>query len=291
MENNYYRATVWTLAHALMFSSSGIFVKLLAPQISTIEQIFYRSAFVVMMVLIFYRPSFSECFKPAALPSLIARGLFGFCGICSMFYVITELPLAIAMVLTLTTPVFLMIFSRFSMNEKIRLSQIAPALLTLIGVAFLLDLNFSEGLETNLPLFPVLIGLLSSLLAALAFLSIRSALQMVGPSIVVFWFALISTIGAGAIAGKDLTMPTGDSLYFLMILCVLGLLSDVTKTTAYKYAVAWFVSLVTLATIAFSMILGWAIFDEYMRPIQLFGVAVVIAGITTTILISRTRES
>jgi drug/metabolite transporter (DMT)-like permease len=289
--DNYYKATCWTLAHALMFSLSGIFIKILSPEIGVFEQVFYRAAFSLIVVILIYRPAFSECFKAEALPSLVSRGIFGFLGTSSIFYAMSELPLAIAMVLTLTTPVFVMILGHFSVNEKMKPSQLMPVFLTLVGISLIFDLNFSDGIQTNIPLFPAAIGLLGSFLTAIAFLSMRSALKKVGASIVVFWFSLTNLIGASAIVITDLKMPTEDNVFFIIILCALGLLSDITKTMAYKHAVAWFVSLLSLISVAFSIFWGWLVFDEYIVVVQVIGIGIMLTGITMTILKSRAKPA
>lgn len=187
-----------------------------------------------------------------------------FLGVSGMFFAVTELPLAIAMTLTLTTPVFVMILGHFSINEKIQLRQLGPAILTLIGIALILDLRIEETIDTSVPLIPAVVGLMGSVLTALAFLSMRSALQLVSANVVVFWFSLANLIGAGIISFRSLSLPNENNIYFLIAICILGLMSDISKTTAYKYAVAWFVSLVSLTSVAFSIFWGWSVFGEHI---------------------------
>ncbi|MEH6402940.1 MAG: EamA family transporter [Sneathiella sp.] len=115
------------MVHGLLFSVSGIFIKTLVQDIDIFKQIFYRTAFSVIAITTIYKPKFSECFNVKALPSSGSRGIFGFLGVSSMFYAITELPLTIAMTLTLTTPAFVMILGHSSITEKIQLRQFSPA--------------------------------------------------------------------------------------------------------------------------------------------------------------------
>lgn len=276
------------MVHAVLFSLSGIFIKKLSPEIGIFEQIFYRAAFSMAAILMIYRPQFSQCFNRRAMPSLISRGGFGFLGVSSMFYAMSELPLGIAMVLTLSTPVFVMIAGHFLLSEKVSAGHFGAALITLLGVGLILDLNLASGLQARIPLPPAAIGLIGSLMTAFAFLSMRAALKRVGANVVVFWFSLANLIGAGAVALPHLTLPRSENFYLLAAICVLGLMSDITKTAAYKYAVAWFVSLVSLASVAFSIFWGWLVFGENIVLVQMLGIGIMLVGIVFTILKSRT---
>lgn len=286
-ENDYGRALAWTLTHAFLFSLTGVFIKLTSPDVSVLDLVFYHGLFTLLVLTLFVRISLRQCFTREALPLLLSRGLFGFGGATATFYAMSELPLAIAMMLTLTTPVFVMLLGHFTIGERITLAHLVPVALTLAGLALVLDLDLAGGIEAGLPLVPALVGLLGSLLAALAFVSMRKALALVNTGVVVFWFALCSAIGAGGFSLGSFAIPNGSDVLFVAAICAVGLLSDYTKTTAYKYAVAWYVSLVSLVSVIFAAGWDWSLFAERLVFMQLIGIAIAVAGIALTVLRGR----
>ena len=284
MENNYLKALSLTLSHALLFSLTGVFINLVSSEIGIFEQIFYRALFSLIFIFLVFKPKIKACLQKDALLILASRGIFGFLGMGSMFYAILNLQLSIAMVLTFTTPLFVMILGKFILKEKVNGNQIIPIMTVFIGLFFVANISFVDKVSFGVDLFPFSIGLLGSALTAIAFLSMRCALKMVSTQVVIVWFSLFNIIGACIVSYDSLSIPVGNDIYYVIAIAVFGLLSDITKTQAYKYAAAWFVSLISLSSIVFSVFLGWLILDEYIEVTQVFGIILISSGIVLLIL-------
>ncbi|PHR73932.1 MAG: hypothetical protein COA66_02425 [Arcobacter sp.] len=284
LENNNLKALSLTLSHALLFSLTGVFINLVSSEIGIFEQIFYRALFSLVFIFLVFKPKIKECLQKDALFILASRAIFGFLGMGSMFYAILNLQLSIAMVLTFTTPLFVMILGKFILKENVTGNQIIPILTVFIGLFFVANISFVDKISFGVDLFPFSIGLLGSVLTAIAFLSMRSALKIVSTQVVIIWFSLFNIIGAGIVSYDNLSIPVGDDIYYVIAIAVFGLLSDITKTQAYKYAAAWFVSLISLSSIVFSLFLGWLILDEYIEGTQVFGIILISSGIALLIL-------
>ena len=284
MENNNLKALSLTLSHALLFSLTGVFINLVSSEIGIFEQIFYRALFSLIFIFLVFKPKIKECLQKDALLILASRGIFGFLGMAAMFYAILNLQLSIAMVLTFTTPIFVMVLGKFILKEKVKGNQIIPIMAVFIGLFFVANISFVDKISFGVDLFPFSIGLLGSVLTAIAFLSMRSALKIVSTQVVIIWFSLFNIIGAGIVSYDNLSIPVGDDIYYVIAIAVFGLLSDITKTQAYKYAAAWFVSLISLSSIVFSLFLGWLILDEYIEGTQVFGIILISSGIALLIL-------
>jgi drug/metabolite transporter (DMT)-like permease len=291
LENNNLKALSLTLSHALLFSLTGVFINLTSSEIGIFEQILYRAVFALAFIFLVFKPKIKDCFKKNAILILSSRGIFGFLGMGSMFYAILNLQLSIAMVLTFTTPIFVMIFGKYFLKEEIKGNQIIPILTVFIGLLFVANITFSDKITFGIELFPFSIGLIGSILTAIAFLSMRSALKIVSTQVVIIWFSLFNIIGSIIISYETLSIPRGNDLYYIIAIAVFGFLSDVTKTEAYKYSVAWFISLVSLSSIVFAVFLGWLILDEYIEVNQIFGIILIVIGITLLILKSRKKAN
>jgi len=291
LENNNLKALSFTLSHALLFSLTGVFINLVSSEIGIFEQIFYRALFSLLFIFLVFKPKINDCLQKEALLILASRAIFGFLGMGAMFYAILNLQLSIAMVLTFTTPLFVMILGKFILKEKIKGNQIIPIITVFFGLFFVANISFADKVSFGVDLFPFSIGLLGSALTAIAFLSMRSALKMVSTQVVIIWFSLFNIIGASIVSYDSLSIPIGDDIYYVLAIAVFGLFSDITKTQAYKYAAAWFVSLLSLSSIVFSLFLGWLILDEYIEAKQVFGIILIACGIALLILKSQKNTS
>ncbi|MFX8735766.1 hypothetical protein ABTM37_21040, partial [Acinetobacter baumannii] len=80
----------------------------------------------------------------------------------------------------------------------------------------------------------------------------------------VFWFSACNFVGAAAVGGlpTELLAPPGRNHLYILLICALGIGSDLAKTNAYKFGEAWFVSLLSVLTIAVSGILAWLVAGE-----------------------------
>src|ERR1700730_3253089 len=97
---------LWILAAGLCFSVVGGFVKVAARYCSTAELVLYRwiiSAFV-MMAAMRHR---GLGLRTTRLGMHARRGILGFMALMMFFYTMTELPLATAVTLNYTSPLYM----------------------------------------------------------------------------------------------------------------------------------------------------------------------------------------
>lgn len=277
------KALTWTLVHAFLFSLTGVAIKLTSGDVTVYEQVFYRSAFAFIVVLAIFREGWISLIAPEALSLLLTRGVFGFLGVTAMFYSMSKLPLSIAMLITLTTPVFVMVIGHLLAGEKLASQDLIPVLLILGGVILVMDVDIGDTVKVKLPVLPMLVGIFGSVMTAIAFISMRKALNVVNARVVVFWFSACCLIGSGIMSIGSFGIPKDSDIFYVLAICILGLLSDFTKTTAYRYAAAWYVSIISLTSVLFAAIWGWSFFGDLLVLLQLSGIMLVIFGIVFTV--------
>ena len=184
--------SLWMLVAALGFAIMGALVKVGAQKFSSAELVFYRSLFglLVIWLYIFTRK------LPIATPVMfkqMSRALVGFASLVLFFYAISHLPLATAITLNYTSPLFLALLTPFLLHEKPKKTLWLGLVLGFFGVTLLLEPNFNskDWLAGSL-------GLLSGLGAALAYAHVKQLGKLNEPDWrTVFYFTLLSTIGAG----------------------------------------------------------------------------------------------
>lgn len=174
---------------AIAFSLMAVCVKFVTEALPPFQIVFFRSFFGMLLVLPFIWQKKASLWGHEHL-RLIARGVSGCLALLLHFYTIAKLDLGLAVMLNYTAPIFAVIFAVFLLKEKPGLSVWGLILLSFVGVVFL---NSNTGMKWEPAVW---LALLSSVFAAIAYVSIRTIKHRESPLTVIFYFTLISTIGS-----------------------------------------------------------------------------------------------
>lgn len=283
----------WMLLAGLSFALMGVWVKLAAQWFSSIELVFYRSLFgllVVLGVLTLHRGprAMLQVFGPHLVLHL-RRGVVGFVALATFFYSLTVLPMSVAITLNYTSPLFLTLLMPWWLKESIRPAQYAALALGFAGVVLLL-----RPWEAHGDLTAGLIGLASGLMAGVAYVHVRALGQLQEPEWrTVFWFAAVASAGAALFA--SVLGWHGDVLPHLDLLLVLGVTATVGQlamTRAYRRGQTAVVAAFSYSTVIFSSLLDVIIWKEDIAPAAWAGMAVTVAaGVWAAMLNIRTENT
>ncbi len=266
--------SLWMLVAAFMFAGMGVLVKLGAENFSSVELVFYRSLFGVVVtyfVVHYYRYTLLtphwrvHCW----------RGLFGLGGMLLFFYCITQLPLATAVSLNYSWPLFLALFSTVILKEHLHWPLVGAIAIGFIGVLLLLrptldDEHWVAGLT----------GLASGFFAAVAYLNVRQ-LGNLGESEwrVVFYFTLISTLTTGIWLLLTAFSPiTSENIMLLLGLGVTATLAQLAMTRAYRTGKTLVVSSLGYSTVLFAGLWGILLWNEDYPLIAWLGMGLIVLG-------------
>jgi drug/metabolite transporter (DMT)-like permease len=266
--------SLWMLVAGLMFGCMGVFVKLGAPYFSHIELVFYRSFLGLLLVYGIMR-SQQVSFATQHWRSHLWRGISGTIALALFFYCITVLPLATAVTLNYTAPLFLTVLTMIVYKDKFHLPMTTVIGLGFCGVVLLLH----PTLERD-QLLPGLLGLISGFLAGIAYLNVKQLGILGEPaSRTVFYFSLVATLGSGAWMLFDTVHAiTAQSLLILLGLGSTATLAQIAMTHAHRVGNTLVVSSLAYSTIVFASLFGMLLWDETLPPSSWLGMALIIAG-------------
>lgn len=260
----------------------AVFVKRLAPQLPHFELVFFRSIINFLFVFFWFVRSDGLRSKSTVSPKtrkiLIFRGLTGFGGVTCHFFAISHLPIAVAMLLGWSSPLFVLILSRLILKEKLGARAIALMGVAFFGVIFLVRPN-SGGLTQGLPLLGVLAGLVGALFSGSAYVAVRAATAKVQGRMIVLYFTGIATLLSIPLAALNFQAPTLAQSIELLFMGGFATLGQVTMTEAYRHAPAGLVSALSLLSAVFSAILGWVVFGERLVWMQWIGMLLLASSI------------
>ena len=268
----------WMLVAATLFALIGVLVKQASAHFSSPELVFYRSIFGLVAIwlgIVWQRRQF---FAPLATQHLMThfwRGLAGFVALVLFFYALAHLPLATAVTLNYTAPLFLAVLSVVWLREQHGRGLLLAVVLGFVGIVLLLR----PQLQTDTWL-PALAGLVSGMLAAVAYVNIKRLGKLGEPEWrVVFYFTLLATLGGGAwmlLAGFH--APQFTDLPVLVGIGISATLAQLALTRAYHRGRTLTVGALAYSTVVFSALYGVLWFGERLPPIAWLGMALIVAA-------------
>jgi len=266
--------SLWMLVAGLLFGCMGVFVKLGAAYFSHIELVFYRSFFGLLLIYLIMRQQ-RVSVATQYWRNHLWRGISGSVALALFFYCITVLPLATAVTLNYTAPLFLTILTMLVFKDKFHLPLTIAIGLGFCGVVLLLH----PALQRD-QLLPGLLGLISGFLAGIAYLNVKQ-LGIIGEpdTRTVFYFSLIATIGSGVWMLFDTVhtiTPQGFAL--LLGLGSTATLAQLAMTRAYRVGNTLVVGSLAYSTIVFASVFGMLLWNEVLPLSSWVGMAFIIAG-------------
>lgn len=266
--------SLYMLTASLCFALMGVFVKLGAPHFSTAEMVFWRSLLsMVMTAALLWRAGTG--IRTVRLGMHVHRGVAGFVSLFMFFYALTLLPVATAMTLNYTSPLFVALLFVVLSHERIRPLLWFSVVLGFVGAVLLLRPTITPS-----QLWPALVGLGSGVVSAVAYWNVRQLVQADEPEErVVFYFALFSTLGALVWMLPQTWHPIRlDNVGYLAGVGVFGTLAQLALTRAYGKGSAIVAAALSYSGIVFGAILGIIAFGERLPWIAWFGIVLIVGA-------------
>ncbi|SFI48140.1 DMT family transporter [Nitrosomonas sp. Nm34] len=266
--------SLWMLVASFLFACMGMLVKLGAVYFSSIELVFYRSLIGLFLTYLTMRTRrvslITEHWKIHCW-----RGLFGLGGLLLFFYCITQLPLATAISLNNTWPLFLALLTTIILKERFHWMLVMTVVLGFIGVVLLLRPTLHEDQWQA-----GLIGLISGILASLAHLNLKQ-LGKLGESewVVVFYFTLICTVITGIwLWLTAFSAINSNNLWILVGIGVTATLAQLALTRAYRVGKTIVVSALAYSTVLFAGLWDVFLWHETLPISAWIGMGMIILG-------------
>jgi S-adenosylmethionine uptake transporter len=278
------------LCASLLFAVMGVCVKYASAQYGAGEMVFYRS--LVGALFIFGLTRWRAVSLATTVPAMhFWRSASGVVSLMLWFYAIGGLPLATAMTLNYMSSVWMALFliggSVLVGAARVDGLLVAAVLQGFAGVALVLRPTVDQQ-----QLWHGLTGLLSGMLAALAYLQVTALGRAGEPEERIVFYFSIGGLAAGAlwmvVRGASAHTPRG-----LVLLLAIGLLATVAQmmmTRAYRIGRTLANASLQYLGIVFSVVFGVLLFDDPLTMSAVAGMALIVgAGLYATLL--RTRQA
>ncbi len=272
---------VWfALISSASFAGMGACVRMASETLPQSEVVFFRN----FMALLFLLPLMLHrrvSFKTGVFPFHLLRSVTGLAAMYLYFYALYHLPLASALLLNYTSPLFVAMIAIVWLKEGSTRTRMLALIIGMFGVALL----FNPASE--IASVAGVLGLLSGAFAGLALATVKK-LSATEPAIrTVTWFALLSGLISFVPMAFEFQWPGLSTWGWLLALGLLANMGQLGLTIAYGKAAATQVSPLGYSSLVFAGVLGFVVWGEYPDAIGLMGAALVVfAGV----LVARERS-
>jgi drug/metabolite transporter (DMT)-like permease len=203
------------------------------------------------------------------------------------FYAISLIPLAAAVTLNYTSPIFLALLLALWLREPVRRGFYAALAAGFIGVVFLLQPVFAQDEWLG-----AVFGLGSGIISSIAYLNVRRLGELGEPEWrTVFYFSAVSALGGlpWLLAANPFHVIDPSGWLLLVGVGGFGVLAQLCMTAAYKRGKTLVSASLAYSTVVFSSIFGVLLWGETLSWFGWAGVALIVAsGLFATMLSGRT---
>jgi len=270
---------VIALASAASFAAMAACVRMACDSLPQSEVVFFRN-FMALLLLLPMLWQQKVSLKSERMGLHLMRAGTGLAAMYLYFYALKHLPLAGALLLNYTSPLFLAIIALFWLKERSTRTRTIAVVLGFLGVATL----FSPS--SSIASFAGLMGLASGFLAGVALATVKR-LSSTEPAIrTVTWFALLASLISFVPMVPEYQWPSVETWGWLIAVGIFANGGQLFLTTAYGMAPVTQVSPLGYTGLIFAGIIGFAVWDEIPGLFALLGAVLII---TAGILVTRER--
>ncbi len=255
-------AVFYALGAIVMFVVMAICIRALADRLPAGDITFYRNFFGLLLMLpfVFARgPAYArDLLKTRKFGLLMLRAVLTYAAVLAYFYAVTKIPLAEAIALNSTLPIFMTAMAAMMLGERVGMQRWAAVAFGFAGALVILRPGFAEVSWAALASFA------SAALYAAAAIDVKILARTEPPARIVFYMNLLVSILAAGPLLVDFTPPRWSDLPYILGIGAAGTLAHICQSNALKRADASFVAPFDFLRLPLGAIAGFALFDD--RP-------------------------
>ena len=263
------------------FATMGALIKTASPELSTEMVVFLRNFFGLAALLPWLYRTRLPSLRTERFGGHMLRAGFGLSAMYCFFYAIHHMPLANAVLLNYSAPVFAPIIAYYWLQEKFSFWTYPAVGLGFVGIIFILHptVAFLTG--------ATIVGMISGVLVATAMISIRRMANTEPATRIVFFFTTFSVLFSSVPLLWAWQTPSAGALLAMVGAGIFATLGQLSLTRAYALAPAAQIGSLIYSAVVFSALWGWLIWDENLDRYFLFGTLLVATGSFLATLDSR----
>ncbi len=266
------RAALLMLGSTLFFGLMTVAIKLAAQSLHTFEIAFFRNFFGLVAALPLLVRHGPDLLRTAQLPRYVFRCAIGMMSMLAGFWAIGHLPLAQAVALSYSTPIFVTIAAVVFLHEQVRARRWAAVALGFVGVVIIVrpgSDSFSAG---------TLVALAAAVLSGIVSIQIKQ-LSKVDPADRIVFITTLLWVPMSLLPALTVwEWPRGIVWVWVIAAGFLGTSGHMLWTRALKLGDVSALTPISFMQLPLVAIAGWLLFQEPLDRWTALGAAVIFAA-------------
>lgn len=254
---------------AAMFACMAVMIRLASKELHAFEIAFFRNLFGFVFALPLLAHHGLGILKTDKQHLYIGRCLIGIVSMLCGFYAIVHLPLAKAVTISYSTPLFVTILAVLFLGEVVRARRWTAVGLGFIGVMVIMRPG-AESFDAN-----TLVALTAAVLSAIVAISIKVLSRTEKPDAIVLWTTMLWVPMSLVPALFVWAWPTGWTWAWIIAAGFFGTTGHMFWTRALKRGDASMLTPISFMQVPFVAALAWWLFDETVTGWTAAGAAII----------------
>ena len=281
------KAALWMTGAIASFSSMAVAGREISGIHDTFEMMMYRSfiGLVIVCTVITLTRKWAEV-TTRSMGTQVLRNAAHFTGQNLWFYAVALIPLAQVFALEFTTPLWVIVLAPFVLGERMTTLK---ALAALMGFAGILIVARPSPETINIG---VITAASSAVFFAMTLMLTRKLTRTETIACILFWLTFLQAIMGVIAVGYDgqITWPSAQTLPWLVVIGLAGILAHFCITNALAIAPATIVVPFDFVRLPVIFVVGWLLYDEALDIWVATGALVIFAAIYLNVW-SQTRKN
>lgn len=237
--------------------------------IATVQIAFFRNFFGLLALLPFLHRSGRAVFRTRQLPRYLVRCLIGVASMLCGFWAIGHLPMAQAISLSYSAPLFVTIFAVIWLGEVVRRRRWTAVVLGFIGVMVIVRPG-TEGFSAG-----SLVAVLAAVLSSVVAIQIKQLSRVDAPDTIVFYTYVFWVPLSLVPALFAWQWPHGIDWLWLAAIGVMGTGGQLFWTRALKLGEVSALTPISFMQLPMVTFLAWLLFDEVISAWTIAGALII----------------
>ena len=250
------RGTLWVVAASVLFAGMPVSVRILSNDMPAVEIVFFRSALAMMFMTLYFAWRGFHHLRTTVLGLHVYRSVLNFIGMVMWFYGLGLMPLAQAVAVQFTMPLFIVLMAVLFLGESVGRRRLAATAAGFIGVLVVLR---PGRLEIGLPALAVLA---SAAFYAGAVTVIKILTRSDNAAAITFYTNMIMTVFAAVPTALLWRTPGWDDVPALVVLGLCGTAAPYCVTQGLRLMDASVVASLDFLRLPFTALAAFVLFAE-----------------------------
>jgi drug/metabolite transporter (DMT)-like permease len=266
------RAVALMVASTVLFGFMAVCIRLASSQLHPFEIAFFRNLFGFVFTLPLLMRHGVGILRTDKLSLYFLRCVIGIVSMLAGFWAIVHLPLAQAVALSYSTPIFVTIGAVFVLGEIVRARRWAAVVVGFLGVLVLIR-PWSDSFH-----LASLVAVLAAVMSASVAISIKFLSRTEKADAIVIYTTMIWVPLSLLPALLYWTTPTGITWLWVVLAGFLGTTAHMAWTRALALADASLLTPISFLQVLVVGVFGWWLFGETVDRWTVLGAAIIFSA-------------